>query len=292
MKSIRNPKSWISIAGILLGNAILAFGIAGFILPLGMITGGATGIGIVLHHYVPQISISASVYIIYFAMFILGATVLGKKFALTTILSTCVYPTVLSVFTNSEWVSNLTTDPMLATLYAGILMGAGMGLVMRFGASTGGMDIPPLVLNKKFGIPIAVSLYAMDCGILLLQALFSNTQQVLYGIVIVLVCSIVLNYVVLAGQKKVQVMIVSKHFEQIKERLLQDLDLGATMFHIETGYMQREQKAVICVAHSRKVYALCEAVQEIDQKAFMTINQINEVRGRGFTLERKYKEKF
>ena len=132
-------------------------------------------------------------------------------------------------------------------------------------------------------------MYLFDSAILLLQAFYSDKEQILYGILIVILSSIMLNYVSLAGQKKIQVMIVSKHYLEIRDALLQKLDLGATMFYIETGYLQKHEMAVCCVASSRKLYAINEVVQQIDPKAFTSITQINEVRGRGFTLDRKYK---
>ncbi|MDD6067027.1 MAG: YitT family protein [Firmicutes bacterium] len=274
--------------GILFGNAVLAFGIAGFVLPQGMITGGATGLGIITNRIL-GIDVSVAVACYNLVLFVVGALVLGKKFALTTIISTLVYPVFLSVFSQMEWVCTLTGNLMLAAVYAGILVGLGVGIVIRLGASTGGMDIPPLILNKKFGIPVAVSMYLFDSAILLLQAFYSDKEQILYGILIVILSSIMLNYVSLAGQKKIQVMIVSKHYLEIRDALLQKLDLGATMFYIETGYLQKHEMAVCCVASSRKLYAINEVVQQIDPKAFTSITQINEVRGRGFTLDRKYK---
>ena len=159
---------------------------------------------------------------------------------------------------------------------------------IRFGASTGGLDIPPLILNKKLGIPVAVSMYLFDFTVLLLQVIISTKEQVLYGILIVILSSIVLGYVSLAGQKKVQVMIISRHYQEIRDMLLQKLDLGATMYHIETGYLQKDEMAVCCVISSRKLHTVTDMVQEVDKKAFLSVTQINEVRGRGFTLDRKY----
>lgn len=276
------------VLGILLGNAVLAFGIAGFVLPQGMITGGATGLGIITNKAF-GIDVSLAVAGYNLVLFVAGALVLGKKFALTTIVSTLVYPVFLSFFSQVEWISTLTENLMLATVYAGILIGLGVGIVIRLGASTGGMDIPPLILNKKYGIPVAVSMYFSDSVILLLQVFSADKEQVLYGILIVILSSIMLSYVSLAGQKKIQVMVVSSRYEEIKAALLQELDLGATLFFIETGYLQNHEKAVCCVASSRKLYAINAVVQEIDPKAFASITQINEVRGRGFTLDRNYK---
>ena len=267
--------------------AILAFGIAAFVLPHGMITGGATGLGLVTSRaFGVDLSVAVAVYNI--ILFAVGAFVLGKKFALTTIVSTIVYPMFLSFFTQRQWIATMTNDILLSAIYAGIMVGLGVGIVIRFGASTGGLDIPPLILNKKFGIPVAVSMYLFDFTVLLLQIVISTKEQVLYGILIVILSSIVLGYVSLAGQKKVQVMIISRHYQEIRDMLLQKLDLGATMYHIETGYLQKDEMAVCCVISSRKLHAVTEMVQEVDKKAFLSVTQINEVRGRGFTLDRKY----
>ena len=272
----------LELCGILLGNAILAFGIAAFVLPHGMITGGATGLGLVTSRaFGVDLSVAVAVYNI--ILFAVGAFVLGKKFALTTIVSTIVYPMFLSFFTQQQWIATMTNDILLSAIYAGIMVGLGVGIVIRFGASTGGLDIPPLILNKKL-----VSMYFFDFTVLLLRVVISTKEQVLYGILIVILSSIVLGYVSLAGQKKVQVMIISRHYQEIRDILLQKLDLGATMYHIETGYLQKDEMAVCCVISSRKLHTVTEMVQEVDKKAFLSVTQINEVRGRGFTLDRKY----
>lgn len=281
-------KEGLVLLGILLGNAILAFGIAGFILPTGIIMGGATGIGIAVNRFT-GLDISLTVAILNLVLFVAGAFFLGKKFALTTIVSTLVYPMFLSFFSVNPWICNLTENQMLAAIYAGLTIGLGIGLVIRLGASTGGMDIPPLILNKKAGISVAVSMYVFDFAVLLLQVFTSTSEQVLYGILVVILSSLMLNYISLAGQKKVQVTVVSRYYQEIRDALLKELDLGATLYHIETGYLQKQEKAVLCVTSSRKLFHVNEVIQKIDPKAFITIAQIHEVRGRGFTLDRSYK---
>lgn len=224
----------LELCGILLGNAILAFGIAAFVLPHGMITGGATGLGLVTSRvFGVDLSVAVAVYNI--ILFAVGAFVLGKKFALTTIVSTIVYPMFLSFFTQQQWIATMTNDILLSAIYAGIMVRSWC----RYSSSVRSIRpegwIPPLILNKKFGIPVAVSMYLFDFTVLLLQIVISTKEQVLYGILIVILSSIVLGYVSLAGQKKVQVMIISRHYQEIRDMLLQKLDLGATMYHIETG---------------------------------------------------------
>lgn len=130
-----------SVGVVVLGNAILTFAIAAFVLPNRLISGGVTGIALVFEHFFAM-DVSAGVAVANEVLFLAGAVVLGKKFALTTLLSTVLYPVFLSLFRQLDVLQHLTQDTLLAALYAGILMGAGMGLVIREGSSTGGMDIP------------------------------------------------------------------------------------------------------------------------------------------------------
>ena len=96
----------------------------------------------------------------------------------------------------------------------------------------------------------------------------------------------ILNKVMLLGQSQIQLFIISEEYEHIREKMLKELDAGVTMVHVETGYGQEDQKGVLCIIPNRKLYSVKELVQSIDPKAFITITQINEVRGRGFSMER------
>ena len=155
-----------SVGVVVLGNAILTFAIAAFVLPNRLISGGVTGIALVFEHFFAM-DVSAGVAVANGVLFLAGAVVLGKKFALTTLLSTLLYPVFLSLFRQLDVLQHLTQDTLLAALYAGILMGAGMGLVIREGSSTGGMDIPPLILNKYVGWSVPALIYVFDTAILL-----------------------------------------------------------------------------------------------------------------------------
>lgn len=274
-----------TVFGVLIGNAILAFTVAAFIVPHGVIMGGATGIGLTIAHYVP-IDLSVIIFIVNSILFVLGAAVLGKKFAIATIASTFIYPTFLSIMQKIPGIDGLTDNLMLATLYAGALLGVGIGLIVRVGSSTGGTDILALVFNKWFHIPMAGLLYVIDFLVLGGQVLFSDTEQIMYGILMLVLETTILNKVMLLGQSQIQLFIISEEYEHIREKMLKELDAGVTMVHIETGYGQENRKGVLCVIPNRKLYSVKELVQAIDPKAFITITQINEVRGRGFTMER------
>ena len=274
-----------TVFGVLVGNAILAFTVAAFIVPHGVIMGGATGIGLTIAHYVP-VDLSIIIFIVNSILFVLGAAVLGKKFAVATIASTFIYPTFLSIVQKIPGIDGLTDNLMLATLYAGALLGVGIGLIVRVGSSTGGTDIVALVLNKWFHIPVAGLLYVIDFLVLGGQVFFSDTEQIMYGVLMLVLETAILNKVMLLGQSQIQLFIISEEYEHIREKMLKELDAGVTMVHIETGYGQENRKGVLCVIPNLKLYSVKELVQAIDPKAFITITQINEVRGRGFTMER------
>lgn len=273
------------IIGIVAGNGILALGLSAFSMPNHFLVGGATGIARSVQHFT-RVDIAVTVAAINVVMFLLGFIFLGKRFALTTIVSTLVFPVFLNQFLKIEVFGHLTGDRLLAALFGGMLTGLGLGIVMRLGGSTGGMDIPPLILNKKFRIPVAVSMYCFDIFILLAQMMFSNTEEILYGIMSVLLTSVVLNQVLVFGAGNVQVMIISQEYEKINEVIQNEMDRGSTFLPIQTGFVKMEQKAVLCVLPNREMSQLNHFVQEIDPKAFIIINGVREVRGRGFTLDK------
>lgn len=111
-------------------------------------------------------------------------------------------------------------------------------------------------------------------------------RRSMYGILVLIVSTAALNRVMLMGQSQIQLFIVTEKYEEVKEKVLTEIDAGVTMVHIETGYGAKQQKGVLCVIPNRKLYPVNQMVQMIDPQAFITITQINEVRGRGFTIER------
>ena len=270
---------------IIIGNFILALGICAFITPAGLITGGASGIGIAIKSLF-GINISYTVYVINIIMFIIGYIYLGKKFALGTLLSTILYPTFLAILEKVSELASITNDALLSTLYAGLCIGLGLGLVLRVGASTGGMDIPPLIVNKKTGVSIAWLINIFDCVILLLQVIFCpiSIEQVLYGITVVIITTIVMDKVIMLGETKVQVTVISPKWQEIRKVVFDDINRGWTLLKITTGYYQKNQYAVMSVVSKRELHLLNKMVLDIDPTAFIISNETHSVKGRGFTL--------
>lgn len=266
---------------IIAGNAIIAFAIVAFLEPTGIITGGSAGVGLALQHWF-GIPVFITVSIINLAAFGVGWFVLGRTFALTTLLSTFAFPLFLNIFERIDALTYLTNDMLLSTLLAGAAFGLGIGIVVQAGASTGGMDIPPLVAKKLFNIPVSTGMMVCNCTVLLFQASFSNIECILYGLVNIVTMSIMLDRLLLSGTQQTQVFIISTHYEEIRKRLLSE-DIGVTMVQIETGLANATQKAVLCIVQPNKLCLVKQLVEEIDQLSFMVIHTVTEVEGKGFS---------
>ncbi len=271
---------------IVVGNAVLAFAIAAFVIPNDIIMGGATGIGILINHFLST-DVALNVLILNIAALVLGYFALGKKFVITTIGSSLLYPVFLGLIQRIPGIDSFTTDGLLSALFAGGLIGISVGMVLRVGASTGGTDVLNLVLHKWLHIPVSVLVYIVDTIILGGQAIFSNPEKILHGIVLLVVETILLNRVMLLGQSQIQIFAISAKYEEIREKILVELQAGATMVMIETGCTEQSQKGVLCVIQPRKLYAAKELIHSIDPDAFITVTQIKKVRSQGFTQERR-----
>ena len=271
----------IQTAVILFGLTVYAAGVVLFILPLDMIAAGTTGLGLMAQHFF-GIPLSGFVAVFNIAMFGLGWLELGKKFAATTLLATFYYPFILDRLTALAGDFVFTTDPMLCAIFAGIMIGFALGFVIRSGASTGGMDIPPLVLQKRFAPGIRVRMLT-DVAILSSQLLFRDREKILYGIIMVMVYTVILDKMLMMGKKQVQAKIISEKYAEINIAVQEQLDRGTTLFQIEGGHLRKPSMAVITVVSGRELQKLNRIVMDIDSEAFMVVHQVGEVRGRGFT---------
>ena len=269
---------------ILLANLMFALAVPYFVAPSGMISGGSTGIALSLHHYF-SIPLSGALAASNAVFFLLGLLILGWKFAGSTLLSTFAYPAFLTVTEGVAAYTGLPTeDPFLCMMFGGLLFGLGIGLVLRQGGSSGGTDILALILHKKFGLSLSGLLYVLDGVIVLTQCAFSTGEQVLYGLVFILLYSLVVDQILLQGQRRIQLQIISSRWEEINQLLLGRFQRGSTLILIEGGYTREKRYALQTVIAQRELFPLKEQILALDPYAFLVISQVKEVNGRGFTL--------
>ena len=276
-----------STAAVVLGNFLYALLVKLFLLPAGLVTGGTTGMALVVEH-LWNVPISAFVLVFNVVMLLVGWFVLGRAFALTTLASSFLYPFFLELCQRIFRDFVLTDDLLLCSVFFGVGIGAALGIVIRAGASTGGMDIPPLVLNKLLGIPVSVSLYAFDFCILLLQIIFRPAENVLYGIVTTLIYTVVLDKMLLLGRSRTELKIISAKSREICDAILQQVDRGVTMLNGEGGYTHEQTQIVLSVISNRELIKVEKLIHQIDPECFMVVSRVSEVRGRGFSLSKEY----
>lgn len=272
---------------VIIGNLIYAAGVCFFILPSGLITGGTTGIALIANHFF-SIPISPVVGVFNAIMFALGFFLLGKAFALNTLVSTIAYPLLLGLLQNIVGDFVLTDDILLCALFGGLCIGASLAMIIRIGASTGGMDIPPLLLKKFFGVPVSISLYVFDFIILIGQMFFSSTKESLYGIILVIVYTITLDKLLALGESQTQLQIVTNKPEEIKEAIISEIDRGVTLLHGQTGYLEIETDILQCVIAPRELHKMESLIRDIDPNAFIVQSKVSSVTGRGFSRAKKY----
>ena len=270
------------------GNFLYALAVKLFLLPSGLVTGGTTGIALTMKHFW-NIPITQFVLIFNIVMLAAGCFVLGKAFAATTLASTFLYPLFLELLNRVLGDYVLTNDLLLCTLFSGLGIGIALGIVIRSGASTGGMDIPPLILQKVFRLPVSVTMYVFDVCILLAQALFRPAENILYGIVLVLVYTMVLDKMLLKGEARTEVKVVSAKSQEIRDAILKQIDRGVTMLDGESGYLHNKTQIVLSIISNRELPRVEKIIRSIDPESFMVISHVREVSGRGFSMKKRYR---
>lgn len=283
----RKQQQLFNALSIVVGNAMYALTVVLFLMPSGLITGGATGIALAFNK-VTGLPVSAVLFVVNVVMLLLGWWVLGRRFALNTMASTVLSPFFMALWERLLGNLVLTDDLVLNTVFAGFGIGISLGITIRAGASTGGMDIPPLVLQKWFRWPVSITMMLFDIAILLVQAAFSQPEQVLYGIVLVITHTIVMDKMLMLGDSRTEVKIISTRSDEIRTAILAEIDRGVTVLHGEGGYTGEPSEVLLSVISNRELPRLEKLVHSIDPACFLIVSRVTEVSGRGFSMEKEY----
>lgn len=270
---------------ILAGNLILAFATACFILPCNIVTGGVAGIAVVLQ---PLLHIDAQWTIngIMLLMFVVGTVCLGKEFAIKTVISSIAYPLFLNVILALPFSMPTNLDPVLASLYGGIFTGIGVGLVMRMGASTGGMDIPPLVIHKYTGLPLPQLVFITDVLTVALGLLAYGINNVLIGLISVYTGSRMIDAALTFGAKKSKSLeIISDQYEKLLPFIHENLYRGSTLIEATGGFTKESKKIILTAISSNQYNSLMKFIYSVDSDAFIIVHEALEVKGYGFSFE-------
>lgn len=255
------------------GNVLCASAINGILIPQHFVTGGITGISLIIHKFIPSINL-AWIYVIFnVPLFVLAWMAVGRRFFFYSILGT------LSLAISIAFIHPTIhlDDKMLNALLAGLILGAGTGLCLRSSGSQGGMDILSVMLLKRFSISIGNTILSVNFIVLLLISISYSIEAVLYTLSVIFVSSKVINLVVSGLSQRKTVFIISSQWEKISQEILKDIRRGVTIIKGEGGYTGNEEHILYSVITITEIGQLKRLVYNIDPAAFMVISDTLEV---------------
>lgn len=275
---------WRDIAYIFAGTFLMALGINLAFDPMGLVCGGVTGLAIVVKNLTGfildgGIPVWLSNLLFNGPLFVVALIKKGKKYIAKTMFATV----MLSVWIYLVPIYQLFDDYVLATLFGGVMTGAGIGMVLARMATTGGTDLLSALIHDKLKhITIPQLLAITDGAIVLLGAVVFGVENAMYAICVVYICAKISDGM-LEGLKFAKMAhIISDKADEIAEVILIDVDRGATGVKVQGMYSKAEKKMLICVVTKKEIVELIDIVHKIDPNAFVIVNDVHEVRGEGF----------
>jgi uncharacterized membrane-anchored protein YitT (DUF2179 family) len=274
---------------ILLGTAIYAFGLHYFVIPNQLMEGGVTGIAVLLN-YAVNIPLSISTLVLNIPLFFLGWRALGRgqmMYTLIGIIALSGFLALMEQLIDHQWLIPFTSshDYMLAALYAGVTLGTGLGIVFRFGGTTGGVDIVARILSRSKGISMGQIILAFDALIIGISLFYISIEKVLYTLVTVFIASKLIDFIQDGAYAAKAFSIISEHGEAIAAKITQELERGVTLVPAKGAFSRQQKEIVYCVVQRQEIRRLKLIVRNIDPRAFIVINEVQDVLGEGFKEE-------
>jgi uncharacterized membrane-anchored protein YitT (DUF2179 family) len=277
-------KKWfISYSFIIIGSFILATGFVMFITPYKIIPGGVYGISIVLHYlFGTPVGMMALVFDI--PLTILGIKILGPRFGFKTVLGfslTAVFTDTLTFFWGYEPL--VKGDALLSSIFGGVLLGVGIGLIFKAKATSGGSDIVAMIINKYTKIPLGLLMIYVDSIIVLLGLIvFRDWKIPLYSWIVIFITGRVIDIVLEGISYEKSLFIISEKHEEIREKIINNLNRGGTYIDGKGMFNMADRKIIFTVVSRRELALLEEYIHKIDPKAFLTVLDAREILGEGF----------
>ncbi|WP_429373844.1 YitT family protein [Paenibacillus sp. DS2015] len=267
---------------IIIGSFIIALGFNLFFLPNGIASGGVSGISVLIEALWPGFEPAYIQWGLNIPLFIVGFLLLGKNYGIRSLLGSVLLP--LFVLMTKDWPIP-TANPLLASIYGGIGVGLGIGLVYRGRGSTGGLTIMAQVIQKITGLSFSLCVVILDGTVIVLAAFVMSMEQALYALVGLYVTGKVIDALELGFNYAKVAYIISDHIEPISEAILKDLDRGLTKLNGRGGYTGDDRTVLMVVVGQNEVTRLKTLVKSVDPGAFVVISNAHEVLGEGFSRQ-------
>ena len=260
---------------ILIGSILSAIAINGILIPQKFLSGGLTGLVLIIHYIVPSLSVATLYALLNVPIFALGWMYVGRRFFIYSLVGTTIFSGALA------WVHvSLPVHDMLSSvLLAGIISGVGVGIILKSFGSTGGTDILSVALLKRFSIRLGTTSLVFNSGVLVAGAMLFPLDKALYTLIYIYVSTRIIDLVVTGLSHRKAIYIISSRWEEISRRILHEINRGVTIVHGQGGYTGKEEKILYTLVTFRELSHLKRLIIEIDPKAFVVVSDTLEVMG-------------
>ncbi|MBP3964497.1 YitT family protein [Paenibacillus lignilyticus] len=274
---------------VMLGTAIYAFGLHYFLIPNQLMEGGVTGIAILLNYSLDW-PLSISTLVLNIPLYFIGWKVLGRSHTGYTIfgsVSLSFFLYLMEKMIEAGWIVPFQTsnDYILAALYAGVTLGAGLGIVFRFGGTTGGVDIIARIASKLRGWSMGQVILTLDIIIIGVSLLYISKEKVLYTLVAVFIASKMIDFIQEGAYAAKAFSIITESGDEIGLQITKEMERGVTIFPAKGAYSGKQKQVLYCVVARHEIRQLKSIVRSIDPLAFIVISEVHDVLGEGFKEE-------
>ena len=268
--------AWLQIV---IGCVIGAAAYPTFLDPGRIAPGGLTGVAMILKHLWGW-DIGITSLILNIPLFIVGYRAMGKVFAFRSLVATVLFSLLIDLLP----LRAITVDPLLGTLYGGILLGIGLGFILRGGATTGGTDMCARLVHKYLPfLSVGMFLFLIDCVVIIAAWIFIGSSEALYALICIFVSGKAVDMVMLGLSQNKACFVITDAWERVSQRLLTEMERGVTQLSARGAYTGTERPVVLCVLPPQEVSRLKDIVRQEDEKAFMFITEAHEALGEGFS---------
>ncbi|MGY4690088.1 YitT family protein [Salibacterium sp. K-3] len=274
---------------IVIGSAVMAFGLVYFNMQNNLADGGFTGITL-LFYFLMNIDPAVSNIALNLPFFLIGWKILGRTVFIYTIIGTVSLSFFLWVFQAYPLLEiGLQEDMTLAALFSGVLIGSGLGMVFRYGGTTGGSDIIAKLGVKYLGWSMGRTLFMFDAVVITSSLIYLDYREAMYTLVAVFTAAKVIDFIQQGAYSAKAAFIISEQPRAIADLILKDMNRGATLFRGRGSFTGSEKEVLYCVVARNELVRLKNLVERADPEAFVTINEVQDVAGEGFTLDENKK---
>lgn len=278
-KLLRKNETVLAYVQIALGCIIGAAAYPLLLVPNHVAPGGLSGLAMVLNYLWPFLPVGTTSLVMNVPLFLMGYKAMGRVFVFRSLIATILFSVCIDIIP----LPPMTQDPLLGALFGGVMVGTGLGLILRGGATTGGTDMVARMVHNRFQhISVGSILFAIDCTVVALAGIVIEAEYSLYAFIALFAASRLIDMVMLGVSREKACYIITNNHDTVKRDLMDKLDRGVTVLSAQGGYSGENRPMLLCIVSAQEVSSLKNLVRSADERAFVFITDAHEVLGEGF----------